>query len=75
MAREHRYADRWTQGLVLNVIVGIVGAVLAGYVITPFIGGAPITSGSMDPRSLISSFLGAVVLLAIVNMVRRGSPR
>ena len=63
------------QGIILNVVVGIVGAVLSGYVITPFIGGAPITSGALDIRSLISSFLGAVVLLAIVNMVRRGSPR
>ena len=63
------------QGIVLNVIVGIVGAILAGYLITPLIGGAPITSGSVDPMSLLSSFLGAVVLLAIVNMVRRGSPR
>ena len=63
------------QGIILNVVVGIVGAILAGYVITPLIGGAPITSGALDIRSLISSFLGAVVLLAIVNMVRRGSPR
>jgi uncharacterized membrane protein YeaQ/YmgE (transglycosylase-associated protein family) len=29
------------QGIILNVIVGIVGAILAGYIITPFIGGAP----------------------------------
>ena len=63
------------QGILLNVIVGIVGAILAGYIITPLIGGAPITSGRIDPMSLLSSFLGAVVLLAIVNMVRRGSPR
>jgi uncharacterized membrane protein YeaQ/YmgE (transglycosylase-associated protein family) len=63
------------QGIVLNVVVGVVGATLAGYLITPFIGGVPITSGALDIRSLISSFLGAVVLLAIVNMVRRGSPR
>lgn len=63
------------QGIILNVIVGIVGAILAGYIITPLIGGAPITSGALDIRSLIASFLGAVVLLAIVNMVRRGSPR
>ena len=63
------------QGIFLNIVVGIVGAVLAGYLITPLIGGAPITSGRMDAMSLISSFLGAVALLAIVNMVRRGSPR
>lgn len=63
------------QGIFLNIIVGIVGAVLAGFVITPLIGGSPITSGALDIRSLIASFLGAVVLLAIVNLIRRGSVR
>ncbi len=63
------------QGIFLNVVVGIVGAVIAGFLITPLIGGAPITSGAFDLMSLISSFLGAVVLLAIVNLFRRGSVR
>ena len=63
------------QGIFLNVVIGIVGAFLAGFVITPLIGGAPITSGNFDIRSLVASFLGAVVLLAIVNMFRRGSVR
>lgn len=63
------------QGILLNVVVGIIGAVIAGVVITPLIGGAPITSGSFDLMSLIASFLGAVVLLAIINLFRRGSVR
>ncbi len=63
------------QGIFLNIVVGIVGALLAGFLITPLIGGAPITSGSFDIMSLVASFLGAVVLLAIVNLVRRGSVR
>lgn len=63
------------QGIILNVVVGIVGALLAGLVITPLIGGAPITSGSFSIQSLLVSFLGAVVLLAIVNLIRRGSVR
>ncbi|WP_260927044.1 GlsB/YeaQ/YmgE family stress response membrane protein [Novosphingobium sp. 9] len=63
------------QGIFLNIVVGVVGAVIAGFLITPLIGGAPITSGSFDLMSLIASFLGAVVLLAIVNLVRRGSVR
>ena len=63
------------QGIFLNVVVGIVGALLAGFIITPLIGGAPITSGSFDVMSLVASFLGAVVLLAIVNLFRRGSVR
>ena len=63
------------QGIILNVVVGIVGAVLAGFVITPLIGGTPITQGGFDVRSLIASFLGAVVLLGIVNLFRRGAVR
>jgi uncharacterized membrane protein YeaQ/YmgE (transglycosylase-associated protein family) len=63
------------QGIILNVVVGVVGAILAGFIITPLIGGAPITTGAMDARSLIASFIGAIVLLAIVNLVRRGRVR
>ncbi|HNW19202.1 MAG TPA: GlsB/YeaQ/YmgE family stress response membrane protein [Sphingorhabdus lacus] len=63
------------QGIFLNIVVGIVGAILAGFIITPLIGGAPITNGAFDIMSLISSFLGAVVLLAIVNLFRRGRVR
>ncbi|KPF65072.1 GlsB/YeaQ/YmgE family stress response membrane protein [Porphyrobacter sp. AAP60] len=63
------------QGILLNVVVGIVGAVVAGFLITPLIGGAPITSGAFDIRSLIASFIGAVVLLGVINLLRRGSVR
>jgi uncharacterized membrane protein YeaQ/YmgE (transglycosylase-associated protein family) len=63
------------QGIILNVVVGIVGALLAGFLVTPLIGGAPITSGSFSALSLFTSFLGAVILLAIVNFFRRGSIR
>ena len=63
------------QGIFLNIVVGIVGAMLAGFILTPILGGAPITSGALDIRSLLVSFLGAVMLLAIVNLVRRGAVR
>lgn len=63
------------QGIILNVVVGIVGALIAGFLVTPLIGGAPITSGSFDVMSLVSSFIGAVILLAVVNLFRRGSVR
>ena len=63
------------QGIFLNIVVGIVGAMLAGFIITPLIGGAPITSGGFDILSLVASFLGAVALLAIVNLFRRGRVR
>jgi uncharacterized membrane protein YeaQ/YmgE (transglycosylase-associated protein family) len=63
------------QGIILNVVVGIVGALLGGFLLSSLIGGAPITSGAFDARSLLVSFLGAVILLAIVNLFRRGSLR
>ncbi len=63
------------QGIFLNIVVGIVGAMLAGFVVTPLIGGAPITEGAINIQSIVVSLLGAIVLLAIVNLVRRGSVR
>ena len=63
------------QGIILNVVVGIIGAFLAGFLVTPLIGGAPITSGSFSIQSLLVSFVGAILLLAIVNLIRRGRVR
>ena len=63
------------QGIFLNVIVGIVGAVLAGYLISPLLGVPPITSGGYSIETIGVSLIGAIVLLAIVNLVRRGSVR
>ncbi len=63
------------QGLLLNIVVGIVGALLAGLLLNPLIGGGNIMNGDYSISSLLVSFLGAVVLLAIVNFFRRGSVR
>lgn len=63
------------QGILLNVVVGIVGALLAGFLLNPLIGGGNIMAGDFSVSSLLVSFLGAVVLLAIVNFFRRGSVR
>lgn len=63
------------QGIILNVIVGIVGSLLAGFIINPLIGGGNIMNGDLSASSLIVSLLGAVVLLGIVNLFRRGATR
>lgn len=63
------------QGIFLNVVVGIVGALLAGFLVTPLIGGTPITSGGFNIQSIFVSLVGAVILLAIVNLFRRGTAR
>ena len=66
---------RDNNGLILNVVVGIVGAIIAGLVVTPLIGGAPITSGEISVPSILVSLLGAIILLAVVNLFRRGTVR
>ena len=63
------------QGLLLNIVVGIVGSLLAGWLVTPLIGGIPITSGIFDIRSLLASYVGALILLGIVNLIRRNRVR
>jgi uncharacterized membrane protein YeaQ/YmgE (transglycosylase-associated protein family) len=63
------------QGPLLNIIVGIVGAFLAGLILNPLIGGGNINSGDFSLSGLLVSLLGAIVLLAIVNLLRRGTVR
>ena len=63
------------QGIGLNVVVGIVGALLAGWLVTPLIGGATINQGDFSLSGVVISLLGAIILLAIVNLFRRGSSR
>lgn len=63
------------QGILLNVVVGIIGAALAGFVISPLLGIPTINQDAFSLGALLVSLLGAVVLLAIVNLVRRGRTR
>jgi len=57
------------QGILLNVIVGIIGSVIAS-----FLFGAGINQ-AITINTFIYSLIGAVILLAIVNLVRRGTVR
>ncbi|MBK8986633.1 MAG: GlsB/YeaQ/YmgE family stress response membrane protein [Chloroflexi bacterium] len=65
------------QGLILNIIVGIVGAFLAGLVLTPLLGIGTINQNDFSLPALVVSVVGAVILLAIVSLfqgrgLRRG---
>jgi uncharacterized membrane protein YeaQ/YmgE (transglycosylase-associated protein family) len=63
------------QGIFLNIVVGIIGAALAGWFISPLVGVGTINQGSFSLGALVVSLLGAIVLLAIVNLIRRGTAR
>jgi uncharacterized membrane protein YeaQ/YmgE (transglycosylase-associated protein family) len=57
-------------GLVFDIVIGIVGALIAGFL---FGGGASIINAPLNLMAILYSLLGAVLLLAIVKLIRRGS--
>ena len=59
------------QGILMNIVVGIVGAFIAGLIF----GGGNINQDPLDITNILVSLVGAVILLAIVNLIRRGSVR
>lgn len=59
------------QGIFLNIIVGIVGAFIGGLIFS----GGSINNAGLTLTSFLVSLLGAVILLGIVNLVRRGRVR
>jgi uncharacterized membrane protein YeaQ/YmgE (transglycosylase-associated protein family) len=62
------------QGILLNVVVGIVGALLAGFIVSPMLGVGTINEG-VSLATFLVSLVGAIILLAIVNLFRRGRVR
>lgn len=54
------------QGLLLNIVVGVVGGLLGGWLLNLF--GVDVTGGGWI-FSFLTCLLGAVILLTIVNMV------
>jgi uncharacterized membrane protein YeaQ/YmgE (transglycosylase-associated protein family) len=60
------------QGIILNVVVGIVGALLGGWLIGPLLGAGSINEG-ITVISFIVSLIGAVLLLGILSLFQRSS--
>jgi uncharacterized membrane protein YeaQ/YmgE (transglycosylase-associated protein family) len=61
------------QGLFLNIVVGIVGAFLGGWLLSGLFGSSTINQGNFSLSGLVVSLLGAVILLALVRLVRGGT--
>ena len=59
-------------GIVMDIVIGIVGALLAGFLLNPLIGGGNIMTGDLSLSSILVSLLGAIILLAIVRLFTRG---
>ena len=63
------------QGIFLNIVVGVIGALLAGWFISPLVGVGTINQNNFSLAALLVSLVGAVVLLAIVSAFRGARPR
>lgn len=61
------------QGAILNIVVGVVGALLGGFLLGPVFGTGTINTADFSLSGLLVSLVGAIILLAIVNFVRRAA--
>jgi uncharacterized membrane protein YeaQ/YmgE (transglycosylase-associated protein family) len=61
------------EGVFLNVVIGVVGAVLGGWFLGPLVGVSTLSQGNFSIPSLAVSLVGSIALLVMVNLVRRGS--
>jgi uncharacterized membrane protein YeaQ/YmgE (transglycosylase-associated protein family) len=59
------------QGVLLNVVVGIVGAFIGGMIFSR----GNINEAPLSVTAFIVSLIGAIILLGVVNLFRRGSLR
>jgi len=63
------------QGVLLNVVVGVIGAMLGGWLLSPLLGAGTVNQGDFSLMGLLVSFGGAIILLVVVNLFRRGAAR
>jgi uncharacterized membrane protein YeaQ/YmgE (transglycosylase-associated protein family) len=63
------------QGLLMDIVVGIIGAFVGGLLLSPLFGVATINQRDFSMPALLVSLAGAVILLAVVNFFRKGRAR
>ncbi len=59
------------QGLTMNIVVGVIGAILGGWLISPHVGGTAIDHPDLSVAGLVVSLASAGALLAIMNLIKR----
>ena len=63
------------QGMILNIVVGVVGALIGGWLLSPMVGAGTVNQGDFSLMGLLVSLGGAIVLLFVVNLVRGRTAR
>ncbi|MFV0645616.1 MAG: GlsB/YeaQ/YmgE family stress response membrane protein [Sphingomonadaceae bacterium] len=64
-----------SMGIFWNIIVGCVGSIIGRFLLGGLLGGGQLRDNAFSPMTLLTAFLGAVLLLAIVNLIKRGRLR
>lgn len=64
-----------SMGIFWNIVVGGLGSILGRLLLGGLIGGGRLRDSAFDWRTLVTAFIGAVILLAIVNLIKRGRVR
>ena len=64
------------QGILLNIVVGIVGSLLGSFLLGRLFGAeGNILQAPLSLPTLLAALVGAIILLGIVNLFRRGRVR
>ena len=58
------------QGIFLNVVVGIIGAALGGWLFGGALSSSTINQGHMSLSGIMVSLVGAIILIAVLKMFR-----
>ena len=64
-----------TRELVLNVALGIGGALFAGLIVHPLLGGSSLLEGRYSVDGLFAALFGAIAILLAVNLLRNREVR
>jgi uncharacterized membrane protein YeaQ/YmgE (transglycosylase-associated protein family) len=66
---------RNTGGIIWSILVGCVGSVVGRFLLGAFSHNGHLTDNPFDPMTLVVAFAGAVILLAVYNLISRGAMR
>ncbi|WP_439520208.1 GlsB/YeaQ/YmgE family stress response membrane protein [Hydrogenophaga sp.] len=63
------------QGTFMNLIVGVCGAALGGWFLSPMVGLGTVSETAFSMGGLLVAMVGAIVLLSVYNVFRPGPAR
>ena len=64
-----------SMGIFANIVVGIVGSIIGNGILGFLLGGGRIGAWPPDISAILAALLGAVILLAAINMMQRNRAR